>query len=190
MGGCEGIFCLNVGISKHVERNRCNKKEITLVMKQCSRECEKWCSETVHLWQQVWQRFFRNQIIFFVMCSFLNVCKFFLGFSYWFSASFIFSKTSRTAISLASFFLFLSSYSILGPDDKRLHFKQKWRNLLDTILWTSISVVKVFPLSTWKTSIGHSLWTDCPITGHFQDWSKKVETLQYYSICVIDVFDV
>ena len=120
----------------------------------------------------------------------LNVCKFFLRFSYWFSASFIFSKTSRTAISLASFFLFLSSYSILGPDNKTLYFKQKRRNLLDTILWTSISVVKVFPLSTWKTSIGHSLWTDCPITGHFQDWSKKVETLQYYSICVIDVFDV
>ena len=104
-------------------------------------------------------------------------CKFFLGFSYWFSASFIFSKTSRTAISLASFFLFLSSYSILGPDNKTLYFKQKKRNLLDTILWTSISVVKVFPLSTWKTSIGHSLWTDCPITSHFQDWSKKVGTL-------------
>ena len=146
-------------------------------MKQCSRECEKWCSETVHLWQQIWQRFFRNQIIFFVMCSLLNVCKFFLRFSYWFSASFIFSKTSRTAISLASFFLFLSSYSILGPDNKTLYFKQKRRNLLDTILWTSISVVKVFPLSTWKTSIGHSLWTDCPITSHFQDWSKKVGTL-------------
>ena len=125
MGGCEGIFCLNVGTSKHVERNRCNKKEITLVMKQCSRECEKWCSETVHLWQQIWQRFFRNQIIFFVICSFLNVCKFFLRFSYWFSASFIFSKTSRTAISLASFFLFLSSYSILGPDNKTLNLKRK-----------------------------------------------------------------
>ena len=44
MGGCEDIFCSNVGISKHVERNRCNKKEITLVMsmKQFSRECEKY----------------------------------------------------------------------------------------------------------------------------------------------------
>ena len=126
----------------------------------------------------------------FCRMQLFEFCQFFLGFSYWLSASFIFSKTSRTAISLASFFLFLSSYSILGPDNKTLYFKQKRRNLLDTILWTSISVVKVFPLSTWKTSIGHSLWTDCPITGHFQDWSKKVETLQYYSICVIDVFDV
>ena len=44
MGGCEGIFHLNVSNSKHVERNRCNKKEITLVMsmKQFSRECEKY----------------------------------------------------------------------------------------------------------------------------------------------------
>merc|ERR1712173_350870 len=40
MGGCEGIFHLNGSNSKHVERNRCNKKEITLVMKQLSRECE------------------------------------------------------------------------------------------------------------------------------------------------------
>ena len=92
---------------------------------------------------------------------------------------------------LFGFFLPISLFIFHpGTRQKTLYFKQKRRNLLDTILWTSISVVKVFPLSTWKTSIGHSLWTDCPITGHFQDWSKKVETLQYYSICVIDVFDV
>ena len=158
-------------------------------MKQFSRESEKYVQKP-SIFGNKSDNDFSEIRSFFCHLQLFEFCKFFLGFSYWFSASFIFSKTSRTAISLASFFLFLSSYSILGPDNKTLYFKQKRRNLLDTILWTSISVVKVFPLSTWKTSIGHSLWTDCPITGHFQDWSKKVETLQYYSICVIDVFDV
>ena len=158
-------------------------------MKQCSRECEIYVQKP-SIFGNKSDNYFQKSDHLFCHLQLFELCKFFLGFSNWFSASFIFSKTSRTAISLASFFLFLSSYSILGPDDKPLYFKQKRRNLLDTILWTSISVVKVFPLSTWKTSIGHSLWTDCPMSGHFQDWSKKVETLQYYSIWVIDVFDV
>ena len=148
------------------------------------------CSETVHLWQQIWQLFFRNQIIFFVICNFSNSANSFSGSAIDFQPP----SSSPKPRGPLSPWLLSSYFSLHIPswDQTIKHYilKQKRRNLLDTILWTSISVVKVFPLSTWKTSIGHSLWTDCPITGHFQDWSKKVETLQYYSICVIDVFDV
>ena len=157
------------------------------------------------MFKGMWKMVFRNRpsLATNLTATFQKSDHFFLSFAaFWMSAN----SFSGSAIDFQppssspkprgplSLWLLSSYFSLHIPswDQTIKHYilKQKRRNLLDTILWTSISVVKVFPLSTWKTSIGHSLWTDCPITGHFQDWSKKVETLQYYSICVIDVFDV